>query len=192
MSDSLDNLIPLRALRQRVGQSELALAKASGMSRDALRAVEARSDRSRLSTITALADQLDRKIEITAVTEAASPDHSFLASGYKILRDGWSSWRVHLFDAVDEYRRTLDGRLVSLRPPRELDGRLRALTASVVMSLSAEAGIDTPTWAARSHWLPSPWFVSGSDALKAYAILESPLAFRRNNIFVLANFLERV
>ncbi len=181
-----------RALRRRLGHSEQALATAAGMSREALRAAEARSDHSRLATVAALADQLDRRLVLTATTETASTDHSFIAAGYKILRDGWGSWRIHLFEAVDEYRRALDGRLVSLPPPRDLDDGLRALSASIVMSLCAEAKTDTPTWAARSHWLISPWFVSGSEALKAYALLESPLAFRRNNIFVLGNFLERV
>lgn len=39
--------------------------------------------------------------------------------------------------------------------------------------------------------LPEPWFVAGVENLKATALVESPLPFRRNNIFVLGNFLSR-
>jgi hypothetical protein len=41
------------------------------------------------------------------------------------------------------------------------------------------------------HALSEPWFVSGMENLKASALLESPLPFRRNNVFVLGNFLSR-
>jgi hypothetical protein len=39
--------------------------------------------------------------------------------------------------------------------------------------------------------LDSPWFVAGIENLKASALVESPVRFRKRNIFVLANFLER-
>jgi hypothetical protein len=39
--------------------------------------------------------------------------------------------------------------------------------------------------------LPRPWFVAGVENLKATALVESPLPFRRNNVFVLGNFLSR-
>jgi len=54
-----------------------------------------------------------------------------------------------------------------------------------------ELGVESPPWAMRSYYLPEPWFVSEVESLKAMAIQESPLFFRRNNIFVLDNFLSR-
>jgi hypothetical protein len=39
--------------------------------------------------------------------------------------------------------------------------------------------------------LPAPWFVAGVENLKASALVESPVQFRRNNVFVLGNFLAR-
>jgi hypothetical protein len=43
----------------------------------------------------------------------------------------------------------------------------------------------------RPLFLPDPWFVAGIENLKASALVESPVQFRRNNIFVLGNFLSR-
>jgi hypothetical protein len=40
--------------------------------------------------------------------------------------------------------------------------------------------------------LEEPWFVTGIENLKAMAIVESPVFFRRRLIFVLENFLSRV
>ena len=51
--------------------------------------------------------------------------------------------------------------------------------------------MDAPAWAAGCHFLPEPWFVSGVESLKATALVEAPLAFRRNNVFVLGNFMSR-
>lgn len=92
---------------------------------------------------------------------------------------------------VDEFRRTLDVRLIFLPPPSELDKSLSAMLSSIVLYLCDEAEIEAPTWAKKRVDLPTPWFVSETESLKAMAILESPLVFRRNNIFVLENFLER-
>jgi len=91
-----------------------------------------------------------------------------------------------------EFRRTKDVRLVLLAPSLKLDRKLVALIASTTIELCHEIGLETPHWAKQNFFLESPWFVSGSEALKPMAILESPLAFRRNNIFVLDNFLQRI
>lgn len=92
---------------------------------------------------------------------------------------------------VDEFRRTLDPRLLLLPPVRDLALELKALLASIVMSLCGEAGMNVPGWARKRHPLPTPWFVAEVESLKAMALVESPLPFRRNNIFVLDNFLQR-
>ncbi len=60
------------------------------------------------------------------------------------------------------------------------------------MESFAELDISVPDWASSFMWLKFPWFVSGIVHLKASAILESPVEFRGNNIFVLGNFLSRV
>jgi len=52
-------------------------------------------------------------------------------------------------------------------------------------------GQAPPWWANRPLVLAEPWFVSGMENLKATALVESPVQFRRNNVFVLGNFLSR-
>ena len=94
-------------------------------------------------------------------------------------------------ELVDGFRRTLDPRLLLLPPPPGLPAELHALLASVVLALCWEAGIDPPSWARVRRFLPRPFFPSETESLKASALVESPLAFRRNNIYVLDNFLER-
>ena len=95
-------------------------------------------------------------------------------------------------DLVDAYRRSLDPALLLLPPVRGLPLRPKALLASIVLALAQESAMDAPAWAERSYFLPQAWFPAGLESLKATAICESPLAFRRNNIFVHANFLDRV
>jgi hypothetical protein len=65
------------------------------------------------------------------------------------------------------------------------------LSASIVDALCHEQGVEAPDWPSAVGVLPDPWFVSGTENLKASALLESPVRFRRRNIFVLSNFLSR-
>lgn len=56
--------------------------------------------------------------------------------------------------------------------------------ASVCCALCQEVGILAPEWAAKIYFFPEPWFLSEVEFLKAMLIIESPIYFRRNNIFV--------
>ena len=83
------------------------------------------------------------------------------AVAYRVLNQGFESWKIHFMNFVDEFRRTLDPQLLLLAPPKELDMRLKALLASTVLSLCTESGIDAPSWARKMYYLDEPWFVSG-------------------------------
>ena len=96
-----------------------------------------------------------------------------------------------MFDFVDAFRRGREKALVDRPPVEELPGRLQALLASTVEALCAELALPPPTWCAGIAGLAEPWFVSGIENLKAMAIAESPVWFRKRGIFVLANFLDR-
>lgn len=144
-----------------------------------------------MSSVARLADFFDRDVEILVSNPEIFPEYSSLATALKIERDGFHSWKTHLFDFVDEFRRTADARLVILPPPSSSDKRIVALLASVIQILCEELHIASPPWALRRHFLSEPWFVSEMNSLKASAILESPLPYRANNIFVLDNFLTR-
>ena len=71
------------------------------------------------------------------------------------------------------------------------DEDIDSLLASTVEYLCDELGIETPDWVWDVPPCKEPWFVSGYENLKAIAIAESPVFFRRRKIFVLENFLSR-
>ena len=169
----------------------MSVAKMSGVSRLTVRGVIAGSKNATMSTLSSIAESFDRRLELLLVPHEVNSELSTVAIGMKVLADGDPSWKIHFMELVDEFRHTLDPRLILLPPPRKLSRPLTALLSSIVHTLAMEADMDIPTWARQRMYLHPPWFVSESEALKAMAIMESPLAFRQNNIFVLNNFLER-
>jgi transcriptional regulator with XRE-family HTH domain len=184
-------LAPFIRVRNQKRLSERGLAKEAGLSRMTLRAIEAGDVRVSLKSLCMLAQSLNRNIQVLLTPEECRSDLSTYAVGIQVMRDGFESWKIHFMEMVDEFRKTLDPRLFVLPPPSGLDTKLRALLASMVCVLSHEASMDVPLWADRPHPLEKPWFVSDIQALKPSALVESRLAFRRNNIFVLDNFLRR-
>jgi hypothetical protein len=52
--------------------------------------------------------------------------------------------------------------------------------------------IEPSEWILAVPAVRRAWFVSGMENLKAIALVESPLPFRRRKVFVLENFLSRV
>ncbi len=102
-----------------------------------------------------------------------------------------SFWKNQLAQFIDDGRR--DKEVLRSEPTFPMgDDRLRALVASTAEALSVERGADSfPQWTAAVLPLGEPWFVAGMESLKAMALVESPVYFRRRNIFVLGNFLAR-
>ena len=185
-------LFPITRLRQKNSLSERALAALAGISRRCLRQVAQNETNVTTGSIRALALALSCQVEIIAAPTSRAPEFSTIATVFKVQRDGFDSWKVHFMDLVDEFRRSLDPRLILLAPPCDFDRKLTALMASLVRYLCEEVGLEPPSWALKRYYLDTPWFVAGMESLKAGAILESPLAFRNNNIFVQENFAERV
>jgi hypothetical protein len=174
------------------GLSERQAAASAGISRSTWRAVAKGSTKVELQSLVAAVESLDLNIALLLMPkETWSSDCSTVALSYKVLRDGSDSWKIHFMDLVDEFRRSLDPTLLLLAPSRDLPLHLRALLAGIVVSLADEVGIAAPAWATKRYELPQPWFVAATESLKAMALLESPLPFRRNNIFVGSNFLSR-
>lgn len=101
-------------------------------------------------------------------------------------------WKIAYFDFVDSFLATQSPRLIEKRPVEGLNVRLLALMCSIVMQLCEENKVEAPDWAKLSVQLEAPWFVSKFKKLRAYSLVESPLYFRRNNIFVGSDFLKRV
>jgi len=177
---------------RRLSQRELS--RRAGLSFKGVQLLEAPGHDARISTLEKVAEALGLPAAgVRGVLDgllAEHPDSAYCAT-VRMLADGFESWKVHLFDFVDRFRSDPSPALVATPPAVALDPRLAALVASTVDSLCAEQGRDAPGWSSAVEALRRPWFVSGVENLKASALVESPVRFRRRNIFVLTNFLSR-
>lgn len=102
------------------------------------------------------------------------------------------NWQIAYFDFVDSFLATKSVFLVKEMPVDGLSIKLLALLCSMVLQLCDENKITPPEWARLSLELEEPWFISKFKNLRAISLVESPIYFKRNNIFVGADFLKRV
>lgn len=107
-------------------------------------------------------------------------------------------WR--LGDLLDDFRlraATPDEKSVLVKdPPVWVDDPTHrdcnAYWAAVAETLCREAGLEPPPWTESPRcYLNRPWFAGSLEGLKAILLVESPVAFRRRNLFVSANALAR-
>jgi hypothetical protein len=69
---------------------------------------------------------------------------------------------------------------------------LMALLASTLHYLAHEQRIgNIPVWITAPYSLDHAWFPAGLKSMRAMAIAESPLEFRRNDIFILRDLFDR-
>ncbi len=182
----------LSHLRKDTNWSERALSAKLGIARETLRQCEQNPRDAKSIHLSRLAQILGHKLLLEVIPATiAQGELSTVAVSIRVQNDGFGSWKIHFMNFVDEFRRCPDVRLILLPPVVGLDMKLRALLASIVISLCDEVGLEHPDWIKQEMFLPTPWFVAEMQSLKASALIESPLAFRRNNIFVLDNFLKR-
>ena len=77
--------------------------------------------------------------------------------------------------------------------PPQCDPKHLALFAATLNYYSKRLNIYCPAWAARAVPVKDePWFPAGLVSMRAAAVLESPIEFRRNNVFVTKEFFQRV
>ena len=176
--------LPIEALSANKALSERALAESANLSRSLIRAIKDKQSNVSLHSLTTIAKYFDLDIAVLAC--------SVIWISHEVVCHGFDSWKIYFFNFVDEFRKTMDPRLLLLPPIEALDKKLSALLAAMVRYLCNEIDMPPPDWALLRHFLATPWFPSGIQALKATAILESPLEFRNNNIYVQKNFLDRV
>lgn len=180
--------------RKRQALSQRLLARRAGISYKSVQLLESGRD-TRLSTLQKVAVGLgypEASLRCFLDLYFSLPQHALYFCSLKILRDGEASWRIHLFDFVDAFRKNPAMDLISHPPDVRSTQRTRELLAAVVETLCWQWDVETPAWCAASFPLPEPWFVAGVEALKTIALVESPLHFRRRGIFVLGNFLARL
>ncbi len=163
-----------------------------GISRTTLRKGLNLDDSIKLSSLKTIATYFDQEITILSHPKNSTPICTTVATSFYIHSDGFDSWKIHLMNMVDEFRKSKDQRLIILPPDNICSTKLTTLIAATVLELCIEEKISQPSWAKKIRPLSRPWFVSGMESLKASALLESPHSFRSKNIFVHDNFLQRV
>lgn len=184
----------IRELRIKRGLSQRELARLAGVSFSCVQQIERRGHNWRMASIQRIINALDgsgKNVEGLVSRALSVVDDSVEDASLRMVEEGFASWKIHLFNLIDRFRATHDASLIARPPVPDLDERLLALLASTVESLCAESGLKCPPWCSGVFPLRHPWFVSGMQNLRAMALVESPATFRRRNLFVLANFLDR-
>jgi len=102
-----------------------------------------------------------------------------------------------LADFIDEFNRAdmaKKQQMVKRFPFEKItDKKNAAYIAAAVEELCYINNMDIPEWVFdKKYRLKEPFFVGGLESLKAFLIAESPVSFRRRNIFVSENVLKRV
>jgi hypothetical protein len=74
------------------------------------------------------------------------------------------------------------------------DTEINALYAGIVEMLAQEQGIKSPKWVLKKkYFLSNPLFIGVlKGEAKIYSLVESPVFFKRRNIFLCANTFVRV
>ena len=179
----------LKQARQEAALSQRALAKTAGIAYKSLQLIEKGHD-TRLSTI----EKIGQALQYPKFTQIV---HNFFLLPPDSVRyvslqiASGKDWQIPLFNLVDSLRRDKNRKLIDPTPVINLDKKYRALLAAVIESLCEELNIHTPWWTRAVEPLLCPWFISNIENLKASALIEAPIHFRKRNIFVLNNFLDR-
>ena len=186
---------PLKHARRKRKLSQRRLAQIAGVAFRSVQLLEAGGHDAQLSTLSHIAAALgypSRSIETSVDYIFLLLPDALVFTSEHIISDGDSSWMLWLFNFVDDLRREKDPRLILEPPKMNLDTRLLALLSATTETLCDELGLAHPWWTIAMPVLKQPWFVAEIENLKASALLESPIHFRKRNIFVLGNFLKRV
>lgn len=77
--------------------------------------------------------------------------------------------------------------------PNIKKNRDKAYIAALVEELCVRNNLKIPAWVEdKKLFLKEPFFVGDLESLKSFLLVESPVSFRRRNIFVSENVLTRV
>ena len=194
MSSIIHPMDSLKARRITRGVSQRKLATKAGVSFRTVQLLESGRHDWRISTLKKVSRALglsDRAIERTIQGCLGREEDSVIDVSERICVEGEASWPIHLFNFVDEFRRNPRRALVAAPPDPGTPTALQGLIASTVESLCEDLGMEPPEWCWGVGGLAEPWFVSGTESLKALALVHSPAHFRKRSIFVLDNFLSR-
>ena len=102
-------------------------------------------------------------------------------------------WKLALGEIILHVRRVKSLAGFEQKPLGKLERpELIALLAATLHYLAHEQGIEEiPVWISSAYSLEHAWFPAGLKSMRAMAIAESPLEFRRNDIFILRDLFDR-
>src|SRR3989338_989292 len=182
----------IKKIREKNKQTQRGLAEVSGVAFGTIQLVE-KGENVRLKTFGKIAEGLGYQVhELKEHVDFFFREAP--ASVFHVAKQmsGNKDWKIHFFNFVDSLRSTQDIHLIQSAPYQEdLPQNLRALLAATVETICDEKKMKHPLWCGEINSLDVPWFLSGIENLKAMALVESPLHFRKRNIFVMENFLSR-
>jgi transcriptional regulator with XRE-family HTH domain len=184
----------LAKIRSKMDISQRTLAALASLSFRTVQLLESGAHDPKISTLKNVAKALgyppeiiDNRLDLIF----SLPVDSISIISERILTDGGDSWKIWLFNFVDAFRKEKNRAYIDSPPVQGLAPELNALIAGAVETLCDELKIIHPLWCSAIGHLKTPWFISGIENLKAISIAESPIHFRKRNIFVLENFLSR-
>jgi transcriptional regulator with XRE-family HTH domain len=187
-------MIKLKKFRELKGISQRNLAQLAGVSFRTLQLIEGGQHDPKISTLENIVRALGYPKNIFGEffdkLFSQAPESIAMISN-QILQEGEETWKIHLFNFVDAFRSAKNPTYYIQQAPQNLAPKMMALLSATVEILCEEKSISPPQWCTQIKDLPEPWFVSGVEYLKPMALVESPLPFRKRNIFVLDNFLNR-
>lgn len=100
------------------------------------------------------------------------------------------------FAALHDLLEKLDAagfaRAVDAAPAVYLDPFTANYVAAMVETAANRKGVAPPAWTPKIPPLPLPWFASDLRSLRLYLLCESPVAFRRRNLFVDSTLGDRI
>lgn len=173
-------------------KSERQLAQELKVNRGTLRKVKKMDGSLEIGTLKNVNNKMNKSTHILSLNQDDNLLSEYSIPVITMLVAQGGDWRIHYFNFVDYFKKTKDERLIILPPSNKLEKKYYALIASIVSQMCFEMKLEIPAWAQKTYWLSKePWFVAGIENLKSSAIVESPIFFRKNNIWVLENFLSR-
>jgi hypothetical protein len=111
----------------------------------------------------------------------------------EVARGGRTLFDLALSEFLDEFYTRPGARQAMIAEEPPALGRFEdAWLGAVAEHLARRWGLEIPTWVDQPHrFLDRPFFAGGLESLKAILLAESPLAFRKRQIFVEAEPLRR-
>ena len=102
-------------------------------------------------------------------------------------------WKLALGEIILHVRRAKSLAGFEQKPQGKAERpELTALLAATLHYLVHEQNIENiPAWISAAYSLDHAWFPAGLKSMRAMAIAESPLEFRRNDIFILRDLFDR-